>query len=383
MVKIVKVKTKKDIKTFVDFPNILYKNNPKFVPATYSDDIEDWNRKKNPAFSYCDAEAFLAYKNGKLVGRIAIILSRKANEKWKTNRLRFSQVDFIDDYEVSEALFKTAENAAIKNGCDEIHGPLGFCDMDREGMLIKGFEFKNQFFTYYNLPYYNEHLKKLGYVKDADWIEYKIFVPEKESKQAKRLEKISNFVLKRNNFHIAKVKSRFGYAPYIKKVFNLVNEAYAPLYGVVELSEAQIKKYTNKFLPLINPDYSCFVMDEKENLIAFGVAAPSIAKALQKSRGRYFPLGWIGLLKSLRKNDAIDLLLVAVKPEYQNSGVNAVVMNKFLNSCIKNGIKYAESGPMLEENKKILAQWEMFDKELIKSRRCYIKQLLKEPVFTK
>lgn len=375
MITVKQVETKSDIKAFVDFPNKLYKDNPLFVPATYGDDLADWNKLKNPAFEYCEAKAFLAYKDGKEVGRIAAIYSIKANDKWHTNRMRFSQVDFIDDFEVSSALFKAAEAYAREKRCDEIHGPLGFSDMDREGMLVEGFDKKNQFFTYYNLPYYNTHLEKLGYKKDVDWVEYKIFVPELASRQAERLNKISEFVLKRNNLHIANVKSHLGYKPYIKKVFELVNEAYAPLYGVVKLSDAQIKKYTSKFLPLINPDYSCFIMDENENLIAFGVASPSIASALQKSRGRYFPFGWFGLLRALMKNDALDLLLIAVKPEYQNRGINAAILNKFMHSCIKNGIKYAESGPMLEKNEKILAQWQMFEKEYIKRRRCYIKQL--------
>lgn len=375
MVTIKRAVSKKDIKTFVNFPNELYKDDPLFVPSTYSDDLGDWNRKKNPAFEYCEAEAFLAYKNGKVVGRIAAILSRRSNEKWKSNRVRFSQVDFIDDEEVSTALFAAAEEFARQKGCDEIHGPLGFTDLDKEGMLVDGFDKRNQFFTYYNRPYYNEHLERLGYAKDADWIEYKISVPEKGSKQAERLDRISRFVLKKSGLHIANVKHRWQYPGYIKKVFKLVNEAYAPLYGVVELSDRQINKYASKFAPLISPDYSCFVTDKDENLIAFGVAAPSIASALKKSNGRYFPFGWIGLLRSLSENTALDLLLVAVKPEYQYTGVNAVLMNKFLQSCLKNGIKYAESGPMLEKNDKIIAQWEMFDKELIKRRRCYIKKL--------
>lgn len=375
MVIIKKVETRKDMRDFINFPNILYKNNPLFVPSIYSDELADWNKKKNPAFDYCDAEAYLAYKDGELSGRIAAIYSKKSNEKWETERMRFSCVDFIDDKEVSSALFSAVEKYAKEMNCREIHGPLGFCDLDKEGMLVDGFDKKNQFFTYYNLPYYNEHLEKLNFRKDVDWIEYKLLVPPADSEQAKKLDRIANFVLKKNNFHLARVKTKLGYKPYVKKVFNLINEAYAPLYGVVELSEKQITKYTNKFLPLINPDYSCFVLDDNDELVSFGVAAPSIAKALQKSGGKYLPLGWLRLLKALRKNDALDLLLVAVKPKYQNSGVNAVVMNKFLKSCLKNGIKYAESGPMLEKNAKILAQWEMFDKENIKRRRCYIKEI--------
>ncbi|MBQ0059429.1 MAG: hypothetical protein KBS83_05685 [Lachnospiraceae bacterium] len=375
MIEIKRVTNKKELKLFVDYPNVLNKDNPVFIPATFSDDMEDWDRKKNPAFEYCDAEAYLAYRDGRIVGRVGVILSHRANEKWGTKRLRFTQVDFIDDEEVSKALFYTVEKYAREHNCNEVHGPLGFTDMDREGMLVEGFDRPNQFFTYYNQPYYIDHLEKLGYGKDVDWVELKINVPPEDSHAYQRMKRISDRVMKRHNLHVAKIRSHLDYPPYIKKVFNLVNEAYSPLYGTVELSETQIKKYVGKFLPLINPDYAVFVMDENENMIAFGVAAPSIASALKKSNGRYLPFGWIGLLKSLKKNTFIDLLLIAVKPEYQKAGINAVVISKMAEGCYKNNIQYAESGPMLELNDKVLAQWKTLDTEFIKRRRCFIKKI--------
>ena len=375
MVMVKKAETKNDFRQFVNFPNILYADEPLFVPATYSDDLQDWDRKKNPAFEYCEAEAFLAYRDGKLVGRIGAILSRKSNEKWGTKRVRFSQVDFIDDPEVSEALFAAVEDWARQKGCNQVHGPLGFCDMDREGMLVEGFDCSNQFFTYYNYPYYNTHLERLGYKKDVDWIEYKVFVPPADSPIRGKLSRVSEYVLRKYNLHKPEVKSRFGYGPYINKVFDLVNEAYSPLYGVVPLTQKQIKKYTSKFMPFINPDYSCFVLDKDDNLIAFAVAAPSISAPLRRSRGRFLPFGWVGILKALSRNNVIDMLLVAVKPEYQGRGVNAVLLDHFYTSCLKNGVEYAETGPMLETNNKVLSQWKMFDKIQHKRRRCYIKDI--------
>ena len=343
MVSIIEVKTKKQLRCFVDYPNQLYRDVEQFVPATYGDDLEDWDRSKNPAFAYCDARCWLAYRDGEVVGRIGAILSRKANEKWGTNRLRFTQVDFIDDPEVSRALFATVENWAREIGCTAVHGPLGFTDMDREGMLIDGFDRRGCFFTYYNFPYYKEHMAALGYVKDVDWIENLISVPTDE-RIFQRWEKIANYVLRHHHLHVYEVHNRLGYLPLLKRFFKLVNIAYAPLYGTVDLSEEQIRKYSMKFAPLINPKLTCFVMDENNELVAFGVAAPSIAEALKKSRGRIFPTGWAGLLHAFRVNDTLDLLLIAVRPDLQKKGVNAVIINKVMKASVKMGIKHAETG---------------------------------------
>lgn len=378
MISIVEVTTKAQLRRFVDYPNELYKNVPQFVPATYSDDLEDWDREKNPAFSYCDARCWLAYRNGQIVGRIGAILSRKANEKWGTNRLRFTQVDFIDDPEVSRALFRTVEDWAAALGCDAVHGPLGFTDMDREGMLIEGFDRRSCFFTYYNYPYYMEHMKALGYVKDVDWVENLITAPT-DAKVLQRWQRIADYVLHRQKLHVFKVRSRLQYPGLLKKVFALINEAYAPLYGTVDLSDEQVHKYASKFAPLINPKLTCFVMDEEDNLVAFGVSAPSIASALQKSRGRLLPTGWAGVLKSFNKNDTIDLLLIAVRPDLQSKGVNAVVIHEVMKGCFKMGIRWAETGPMLETNQKVQTQWQNFPIEQHKRRRCWVKELHPAP----
>lgn len=374
MVSIVEVTTKAQRRLFVDYPNQLYRDVPQFVPATFDDDMSDWDPKKNPAFAYCDARCFLAYRDDQIVGRIGAILSRKANEKWGTRRMRFTQVDFIDDPEVSRALFDTVEQWAREKGCNEVHGPLGFTDLDREGMLVEGFDRRSCFFTYYNYPYYIDHLTALGYGKDVDWVENYITVPYDE-KTLQRWQRLSDFVLRRYNLHVFNARTRLSYFPILDKFFDLVNVAYSPLYGTVELSPKQIKRYAGKFGPLLNPKLTCFIMDENEEMVAMGVGAPSIASALQKSRGRYFPFGWAGLLKSFVKNDTIDLLLIAVNPKYQGKGVNAAVINKVLHGCVEMGITHAETGPMLETNEKVQDQWKDAPLEQHKRRRCFIKRI--------
>lgn len=374
MVSIVEVTTRQQLRRFVDFPNQLYKDVPQFVPATYGDDLDDWDRKKNPAFSYCEARCWLALREEEIVGRIGAILSRKSNSKWGTNRLRFTQVDFIDDPEVSGALFETVENWARELGCTAVHGPLGFTDMDREGMLVEGFDRQGCFFTYYNHPYYMQHMAALGYVKDVDWVENLITAPQDE-KVFDRWRKLSDYVKHRQKLHTLRVRTRLDYFPLLKPFFQLVNEAYAPLYGTVDLTPEQIKKYSMKFAPLINPRLTCFVMNEQNELVAFGVSAPSIAEAMKKSRGRLFPTGWVRVLHAFRKNDTIDLLLIAVRPDLQGKGVNAIILSEVMEGCRKMGIRYAETGPMLEENEKVQTQWQNFPLEQHKRRRCWVKEL--------
>ena len=375
MVEIREVKSKSDLRRFVAYPNKLYRDVPQFMPPLQGEDMADWDRKKNPAFEYCDAKCYLALRDGEIVGRIGAILSRRSNEKWNKRRMRFTQVDFIDDIEVSTALFEAVEAWAREMGCNEVHGPLGFTDLDREGMLVEGFDQKSMFITYYNHPYYIDHLTRLGYVKDVDWVEFLIDVPQPGDRIVPRLQQLSDRVLKSTGLHVAQVRHRRDFRPYIEKVFDLINTCYAHLYGTVELSREQIKKYADKFIPMINPDLACFVMDENDNMVAFGVAAPSMAAALKKNDGHMFPFGFIDILRALRKNDTLDLYLIAVRPDYQDRGVNAVLMNHVLKGCHKIGIQKAETGPQLEQNFKIQHQWSLFKYRNHKRRRCFIKQL--------
>ena len=375
-VEIREVKTKADRRLFVEFPNRLYRDNEFFVPAFYGDDIDDWDEKKNPAFEYCEAKSWLAYRDGEPAGRIGAILSHASNEKWGTKRMRFSQVDFIDDREVSGALFAAVESCAREKDMNEVHGPLGFCDLDREGMLVEGFDRRSMFYTYYNYPYYIDHLEALGYVKDTDWIEHLIPLRGWDDPNYKRLKRISDTMLRRTGFHKVSVKNKAGLKPYIRQVFELVNIAYAHLYGVVELNERQIEKYTNKFLPLVDLDFVCLIVDDNDKLMGFGVGAPSTAEAMRKCGRQLMPFGWACLLKALmQKKDTLDLLLIAVRPEYQKTGLNGVIMEHLFTGCNKNGIRQAETGPQLEWNTNVHHQWKMFDIEPHKRRRCFVKQL--------
>ncbi len=374
MVNLIEVKTLAQRKMFAEFPVKMYKDVPQYIPNTIADDIADWDPEKNPAFDYCEARAWLAYRNGEIVGRIGAILSHKSNEKWNTRRMRFSQVDFIDDEEVADALFGIVERWARAKGCYEVHGPLGFTDMDREGLLVEGFDRRSCFFTYYNHPYYIDHLTRLGYVKDVDWVENLMTVPTDEATVAK-WQKMSDYVVKHYPVHEFVPKTKLQVAPLIPQVFRLVNLCYSPLYGTVDLSEKQISKYVGKFLPLLNMNLTSFVMNEDNELIAFGITAPSLADALKASDGRMISPATPKLLKALYKNDTIDLLLVAIHPDYRKTGVGAILINRVLQGCLKMGITHAETGPMLETNDKVQALWTRFDREQHKRRRCFIKEL--------
>jgi len=375
-IEIREVTTPRELRLFVDYPNVLYKDVKQHVPAIFDSDLADWNPKKNPAFSYCEAKCFLAYRDGEIVGRIGAILSHKANQTWNTSRMRFSQVDFIDDREVSSALFAAVEDWARSKGCTQVHGPLGFCDLDREGMLVEGFDRRSMFITYYNHPYYNDHLAALGYGKDTDWVENLIVIPSPESENAQKLRKLSEWLLKRGKYHKADVTRKSQITKdHIEKIFGLLNKAYAPLYGVVELTDEQIRSYANDFIPMINPDLMCMVLDEQEQMVAFGLCMPSLADALKRCRGRFFPTGWFHLLRALRRNDTIDLFLIAVDPQLQGTGLNAIVMDHILQGAQKMGVRYAETGPTLETNIKVQSQWKFFEHTQHKRRRCYIKDL--------
>jgi len=375
MLEIREVLNKSDLKKFVTYPNKLYGDVAQYMPPLVSEDLADWNPKANPAYEYCECRCWLAWRDGEIVGRIGAILSHKANEKWNTRRMRFTQVDFIDDYEVSRALFDTVEAWAREKGMDQVHGPLGCTDLDREGMLIEGFDQKSMFITYYNHPYYLDHMQKLGYAKDVDWVEFLLELPGPEEKLSIRLEQMAERVARISKVHVVPIKSRLQYLPYLPRIFKLVDLCYSHLYGTVDLTDRQIKKYAEKFIPMLDPKLVAFVENEQGELVAVGVTAPSMASAIKKSKGRMLPFGFINILKSLRKNDTLDLFIIAVHPDYRNTGVNSLVMNHILKGCHKMDITKAETGPQLELNEKIQHQWSLFKYRNHKRRRCWIKNI--------
>lgn len=376
MVEIREVVSKKDRREFAKFHERMYRNVSQAIPDLIADEIDNFNPEKNPAYEYCEAKQFLAYKDGKLVGRIAGIISRAANEKWGTKRIRFSRVDFIDDYEVSKALFDTVEAWGRAEGLTEIHGPIGFCDLDQEGMLVEGFEEEGMSITIYNHPYYIKHLEALGYVKDIDWIEYRVSLP-KEANQ--KLNQLAEAVLRKFKLTLVEPKSRKEIKSYIAPVLQLLNICYTNLYGTVELSQTQIDKYVKQYIMVINPEYVKLLLDENKELVGFGLAVPSLSAAFKRSKGRLFPFGWYRILRApFAKAKVLDLYLVGVIPKMQNKGLTAILLNSMTETARKNGIEYAETGPELETNHQVQALWKHYEAVQHKRRRCFIKSLVNE-----
>jgi len=365
---------KKALKKYVQFNIDLYKENPYAVPPLIFEEVGTLSPEKNPALEFCESVYYMAYEGEKPVGRIAGIINHKVNEKSGKKSARFGFVDFIDDTEVSDALFNAVEKWAREKGMEEIVGPLGFTDMDPEGLLIEGYDQPGTMVAIYNYPYYVNHITRLGYEKDNDWVEFKIYVPEEIPVKHKRISDIVQAkyklkVLKYNS--IKKIVKDYG-----RKIFELINQAYADLYGYSALSEKQIDYYVKMYIPMVRLENVSLIVNEKEELVGVGIAIPSMTKALQKAKGKLFPFGFIHILKALRgKNDVVDLLLVALRPDYQNTGANALLFSDLIPVFIKNGYKYAESNPELEENGKVQSQWQYFENVQHKRRRAYKKRL--------
>jgi len=366
------VKTKSDLKKFILYPHKLYAGNPNWVPNLVFDELNILSKEKNPAFDHCESKYWLAYSNDEIVGRVAAIVNRHYIEKWKNNYVRFGWIDFIDDFKVSAALTGEVENWAKSLGMSAIHGPLGFTDMDPEGLLISGFDEIGNMASIYNYPYYSNHLDNLGYKKDTDWIEFEVTVPDKVSE---KITRIAEIVRTKYKLEVLKTKSRKDLLPYTRKIFDLLNITYAHLYGVTELTESQINAYIKQYFGFIRHEYVNIILDENKNLVAFGISMPSLSKALRKSKGKLFPFGFIRLMRAMKKNDRLDMYLIGVHPKYQNKGINALLMSELTQTCINNGIKVAEAHHELEDNTKVQAIWDYFESRKHKRRRCYIKTL--------
>lgn len=366
--------TKKELTRYVKFGIDLYKGNPYFVPPLIFDDVNTLTPGKNPAFEFSEAQSFMAYRDGKPAGRITAIINRLLNEKTGRQEARFGFVDFIDDPEVSRALFETAEQWARERGMKRIIGPMGFSDMDHEGMLVEGFDEMGTMATIYNYPYYPKHLEAMGYTKDTDWVEYRITIPEK---LPEKMERIAEIVLKKYQLRIVKYTSRKKLAEkYGEDLFRLINDAYADLYGYSPLTDKQIDYYIDMYLGFLKLDYVSIVVDSADRLVGVGISMPSMTKALQKSGGKLFPTGWWHLLRAMKgHNDVVDLMLIAVKPEYQSKGVNSLFFYDLCNLYIRDGVKFAETNLELEENTHVQSQWEYFERRQHRRRRAYTKDL--------
>lgn len=373
-VEIRQVTTKSDLKKFVTFNLELYKGNPYHVPGLIDDEIMTLSEDKNPAFEFCESVYFLAYKDDKIVGRIAGIINHKANDIWNQKHARFGFLDFINDNEVVNKLFAAVENWAKEKGMDMLHGPMGFSDMDHEGLLIEGFDQVGTMATIYNYAYYPRQLERLGFVKDQDWKEYKIYVPEEIPEKHLR---ISRIVREKYGLKTLKFKSREEIMKYRHQIFDTINKAYAHLYGYSELSEAQIEYYSKIYLPMLRLEFvTAIVKEQDDEVVGIAITLPNLSRALQKAKGSLWPFGFIHLLRGLRcKSKIIDLYLVGVLPEYQNKGINALLFDDLIPIFKKNGIVYAESNPELETNMAVQLQWNYFERKHHKTRRAYIKRI--------
>ncbi len=366
------VSSPRELKQFVEFQYTLYKGNKYWVPPVWNDEIKSLRPKTNPAFDFCDTKFWLAYRDGKIVGRVAGIINRRFNERWDQKAGRFGWFDFIDDEEVSRQLLATVEQWAKEKGILYLHGPLGFTDMDGEGTLVEGFEELSTLGAIYNYPYYPSRIEAAGFEKDADWVEYQLTVT---SKFPERVERIAEIALKRNKLKVLKKKSAKEILPYAKDIFYVLNDAYKNLYGFVELTDKQIDVYIKQYFGFVLPEYVPVVLDENDRVVGFSIAMPSLSRALQKSNGRLFPFGFIHLLRALKNNKYADAYLTGVRSDYQNKGVNAILLNEIGKGFMNNKVLHIETNRELELNSKIQAQWEYFEHRQHKRRRCYKKIL--------
>jgi len=375
-IQIKEVISKQELKAFVLFPLELYKDCKYFVPPLISQEMLTLDYQKNPSFEVCDTKLWLAYDDAKVVGRIAGIIHKPFIEKWGNRYARFGWFDFIDSEEVANALLQTVESWAGENGMEAIHGPLGFTDFDPEGILIEGFSELSTIVERYNYPYYACYLEKYGYYKDADWVEYEVEIP---SKLPEKFLKVSDFVQRKQNLKIAKLKTLRDILPYVDEIFAIINNIYGLMYGFTPVDEKQTAFYLKQYLKLINPDFVSIVLDKNNKVVAFGVTMPSYSKAMQKAKGKLFPFGFYHISRASKKNDTIDMYFVGIRPDFQNKGVLAVLFNDVAKKLIAKGYKKAETNVEFESNEKMQNLWNYFDRRQHKRRRSYFKYLVSKP----
>lgn len=374
------ISTRKELIKFIRFNYELYKDSPYAVPDFLEDTLGTFDKKNNAAFDFCEAAWFIAERDKKMVGRVCAIINNRANKTWNKREVRFGWIDFIDDSEVSAALLRTVEQWGKERGMTEIVGPLGFTDMDPEGMLIEGFEELGTMATIYNYPYYPKHMERLGFVKDADWCERLVRVPDKEHpadtnkffRVAKVVEK--RYKLRYKHFNKSSDIISEGYG---RRIFDLINEAYAPLYGFSQMTPRQCDQYVKQYIPFVDPKTIAVIVNEKDEIVATGIGITSLSHAIQKAKARLFPFGWWHMLKAIKwkRADTIDLLLVAVRPDLQGKGVNAMVFADLIPRIGSMGYKYAEVHPILEDNHKSADQWDYVESRIYKRRRSWKKEI--------
>ena len=375
MIEIKEVASKKDLKLFATYPLILYKDCPYYVPSLRMDEMNTFDPKKNFSLKECDAKGFLAYKDGELVGRIAGIINHKYNELSGGKYIIFSRFECIDDIEVFNALLGAVENYGKQHGMKVIHGPWGFNDTDREGMLTYGFNERATYATNYYYPYFCENMKKLGFDDESKWVEYRFKIPDKPYDRIEKLaEKLKDKLCVKDVSETMSVKA-IG-KKYGDSLFETLNDAYGKLDGYVPIEDRMKDNVLGQFATICNPKYISVLVDKNEEVVAFGIVLPSICDTLIKHKGKLFPSGFVGVLKSIRNPTDLEMALIGVRSDYKNTGINSIILSKISKNVIDGGVNSIESNPMLETNYAIQAQWKFAESEIIKRRQTYKREIV-------
>ncbi|MCD4794664.1 MAG: N-acetyltransferase [Bacteroidales bacterium] len=366
------ITSKNELREFVKFPDKLYFGNKFYIPALHKAELNTLDINQNPAFEFCEAKYWLAYINNEIVGRAAGIINHNYNKKTNKKYVRFGWLDFIENERVLQELMHAVETWAKQNNAEFIHGPLGFSSFDASGVLIEGFNELPTSFAHYNFLYYPKLIEELGYEKDVDWIEFNVKVPESVPENFIR---IADLVKNKYKFHSAELKNKKDLLKYSSQIFQLLNDEYKDIYAFSELTKKQIIELKKQFISFLNPKYVSIILSTTNKVVAFGITMPSLSKALQKSKGKLFPFGFIRVLYALRKNDTADTLLIAIQKEYRDKGINALIFSDIMNTFIKKGITNLETTRELENNLKVKQLWSRFEHKQHKRARCYIKKL--------
>lgn len=371
-VEIIKVIKKSQLKKFIRYPFELYKECKNWVPALDGDEFDTFNPRKNEAYGFCEAESYLAYRDGRIAGRIAAIINHKANKLSGKNCVRFGWLDFIEDRQVLKALLEAVEKFGRERGCTEISGPWGFTDMDKEGALVEGFDNLSPFTCLYNYPYYDVMLKEAGFVKEADWTQKLV----KISTELPPMFQLAGTIEKRYGIHVPKVKNTKELSErYGMEIFHLYNEAFAPLLNFSPLTDTQIRKYLKTYVPILDSDFAVVCVNEKDEPVGFAFCVPTLSNAVKKSKGKLFPFGFIRILRALRKNDTLEALLIGILPEYQGKGASVLLFKAIHENCVRRGVTRMILNPQLEDNFKVQSMFSQYEVEPYMRRRAYVKRI--------
>ncbi|RCU42424.1 N-acetyltransferase [Chryseobacterium lacus] len=367
-ISVIEVKSAKEMMAFITFPMELYKNNKNFVPPLIAEEKEIWNPRHNPALQYSEARLYLAYRDQKIVGRTAAIINFKEKEELGIDKVRFGWIDFIDDPEVSQVLIEKIKDFARKKNIPKIEGPMGFTNLDKSGVLTKGFDRLATMIGIYNAPYYAEHFEKAGLEKEKEWVEYELVFPEQ---LPEKIIRFNDLILQKYQLKVLKFNSKKEILPYVEPMFKLLDETYRHLSSYTPITDEQIHTYRDKYFKFIDKDYIVAITDSQGKLISFAITMPSYSKALQKANGRLFPFGWWHLLQAGKRNDRANFYLIGIHPDYQKRGITSVIFKEIYEVFKQKGVKYLETNPELEENKAIQLLWQDYEPINHKRRRTY------------